>query len=60
MERMPVDLLIKQFPAVREILKDIDPELMDDMQNLHDAYDPTVWKDQAKFIAIKHYLIYTP
>lgn len=47
---------LEQFPALKELFAGVDVNLGDDLQRLHDIYEPWEWKNRLRTIARSHKL----
>jgi len=56
MEGMCVDALLPAYG----VLQDLDPPLLAEMQDTHDAYDPTNWEARFADTAARYGLVYVP
>lgn len=56
MEGMCVDALLPAY----EVLQDLDPHVLAEMQDTHDAYDPTDWEARFADTATRYGLVYVP
>lgn len=51
---------VENMMAAYEVLQDLDPPLLAEMQDTHDVYDPTVWEERFADTATRYGLVYAP
>jgi len=56
MEGMGVEHMQHRY----EVLQDLDPPFLAEMQDTHDAYDPTDWEARFASTAVTYGLVYAP
>ena len=51
---------VEHMMAAYEVLQDLDPPFLAEMQDTHDAYDPADWEKRFASTAARYGLVYAP